>query len=86
MGTKKRNPATLLQRIQRAARAHGVEIAESPRRGKGSHQLFLLYDQDGRQLDQFVLTGHNRDISSLVLRDLEKRLAPLFGEKWAEER
>ncbi|MCA1188737.1 MULTISPECIES: hypothetical protein [unclassified Saccharopolyspora] len=63
-----------------------MRLVESPQRGKGSHRLFLLCDEDDRELVRFVLPGHQREVSWTVLRSIEGRLAPLLGEKWMEER
>lgn len=80
-------PAKVLRLARRAARDIGAVIEEDPRRGKGSHRRFVVRRRrEGRELGEFTLTGHNREISWTVLNDIETRLTPLFGEKWTEER
>lgn len=60
-----------------------VEVAG---RGKGSHQLYALLDQDGAHHGQFIVPQHPRELSWVVLRSIEASLAHLFGEKWMEDR
>ena len=57
-----------------------------PGRGKGSHQLYAIVDQDGSHLDRFVVPHHARELSWLVLRSIESNLTHLFGTSWMEKR
>ncbi|WP_228717472.1 hypothetical protein [Allosaccharopolyspora coralli] len=77
----------MLQLARKAAREHGASIEEDPARGKGSHRLFHVRDREtGDHLASFTLTGHQRELSWMVLRSIETQLASIFGEKWMEEK
>jgi hypothetical protein len=75
----------LLRLITRHARAHGLEVQELPKRGKGSHRRYVVVDADGDVVARFGLTGHSQELSWTVLRSTEEAMAPLFGPKWMEE-
>jgi hypothetical protein len=53
--------------------------AAEPRREHG-------LDEKGTEVVRFAVTGHKRELSWTVLWSIEDSLAPLFGEKWMEER
>lgn len=78
-------PAQTVQAVRRAARRRGLTVVEVTGRGKGSHQLYRLVDQDGATAGQFTVPQHPRALSWKVLRSIEDGLAPLFGEKWMEK-
>ncbi|GAA3363989.1 hypothetical protein [Saccharopolyspora gregorii] len=86
MVNKKLKPAKVLSLARRAARGAKATIKEIPGRGKGSHRIFAVYDRDGAEVARFGLTGHNKEISWHVLTHVETGLAPVFGEKWLEDR
>jgi hypothetical protein len=77
-------PAQTLAMVRKLARAHDLAVRQSSRRGKGSHETYVLVDSSGHEVERFGLTGHARELSWTVLTRLEERLAPLFGEKWME--
>ena len=76
--------ATTMQIVRRTARRHSVAVVEISGRGKGSHRWHALVDSSGMEIVRFSLTDHPRELSWTVLRNLEERLAPHFGEKWME--
>ncbi len=78
------NPAEALSLVRRHARREGLRVLQLAKRGKGSHQIYALPDSSGEEVVRFGLTRHARDLSWEVLRALEERLAPWFGEKWTE--
>jgi hypothetical protein len=78
------NPAEALSLVRRNARKHQLTVRVLPKRGKGSHEIYALADSDGTEVARFGLTGHARDLSWGVLRRLEERLEPHFGERWTE--
>ncbi|EHR49978.1 hypothetical protein SacmaDRAFT_1708 [Saccharomonospora marina XMU15] len=86
MVAKRLKPAKVLSIARRAARKSGHTLERIEGRGKGSHQIYLVRDQHGQELVRFAVTGHNRELSWAVLRSIENALAPLFGEKWMEEK
>lgn len=86
MVNKRLKPAKLLQLIRTEARRHGLTIEEIPGRGNGSHRISVVRDQQGNEITRFGATGHSRELSWKMLRDIEARLEHLFGEKWMEEK
>lgn len=77
-------PAQALAIVRKPARGHNLAVRQLPRRGQGSHEIYVLVDSSGSEVERFGLTGHARELSWTVLTRLEERLAPLFGEKWME--
>lgn len=76
-----------LRLVRKLAREHALRVVAVPGRGKGSHSLYQLVDSDGQEVERFGVTGHgSKDLSWTVLTRLEERLAPIFGEKWTEQR
>lgn len=75
-----------LNLIRKLARQRGYKVVQLPGRGKGSHSLYVLRDSAGDEVERFGLTGHAKDMSWTVLRQLEARLASQFGERWTEKR
>lgn len=86
MVNRRTKPAQTLKLVRIAARAHGLTVTEIPGAGKGSHVVYALIRADGSQVARFGLTGHNRELSWTVLRQLEAGLAFLFGDGWLERR
>ncbi|MGH3683819.1 MAG: hypothetical protein ACRDSM_01895 [Pseudonocardiaceae bacterium] len=74
----------VLALVRRLARHKELTLVELRGRGKGSHRLYQLVDADGAEVVRFGVTDHPGDVSRLVLRRLEERLAPVFGEDWTE--
>lgn len=68
------------------ARRHGFTLVEMVGRGKGSHRMLRLVDEDGIEVARFGVTDHPGDMSAMLLRRLEQRLEPLFGPRWTEKR
>ncbi|MGH3779070.1 MAG: hypothetical protein ACRDRO_00195 [Pseudonocardiaceae bacterium] len=76
----------MLTLIRKLVRQHHLTVEELPKRGKGSHRIFVLVHAEGNEVGRFGLTGHSRDLSWKVLENTERTLAHLFGEKWTEGR
>jgi hypothetical protein len=74
----------MLSLIRRKARQSGLAVEELPGRGKGSHHVFSITDSTGKEVARFSLTGHNRDLSWTVMRQIEDGLAHLWGGRWTE--
>jgi hypothetical protein len=74
----------ILALVRRLARQKELTLVELRGRGKGSHRLYRLVDAGGSEVVRFSVTDHPGDVSWLVLRRLEERLAPVFGEDWTE--
>jgi hypothetical protein len=52
------------------------------KRGKGSHRMVGLYDEDGKQLAWTVIPQHPGDLSPKVTRQIEATFEPYFGKGW----
>ncbi|MGH3854496.1 MAG: hypothetical protein ACRDR6_13575 [Pseudonocardiaceae bacterium] len=74
----------VLALVRRLARREELTVVELPDRGKGSHRLYRLVYAGGSEVVRFGVTDHPGDVSWLVLRRLEERLEPVFGEDWTE--
>ena len=67
--------------LVRILRAHGVyETA----RGKGSHTLWELRDQEGRVVGTTTVPGY-RGIDELLWRKIEKDLSTQLGARWLRD-
>ena len=55
-------------------------------RGRGAHRHYIVLDSDGDEVGRFVVTGHARELSWPVLRNIEHALAHLFGSRWTEDK
>ncbi|MBO0832251.1 MAG: hypothetical protein J2P29_09805 [Actinobacteria bacterium] len=82
MVSRKMKSGAALSLIRRRAREHELKVRELPGRGKGSHRMFVIETSSGAKVGNFGLTGHPKELSWTVLKRLEERLAPLFGERW----
>lgn len=74
-----------LKLMRRHARRHGWAVAQVPRRGKGSHTVWIVVDEPGNELGRAALTGHSGDMTWTVTRSIEEALAPIFGEGWMDK-
>lgn len=86
MVNRRMKPAQVLTLVRKLARRHDLTVEELPKRGKGSHRIFVLVDPEGNEVGRFGLTGHSRDLSWKVLESTEDSLAHLRGVKWTEAR
>jgi len=86
MVSKRLRPRAVLTLVRKHAREHGLTVQEESGRGKGSHRLYLVIDADRLEVGRFAMTGHSRELSWTVLRNVEEALTPIFGGKWMEER
>jgi hypothetical protein len=75
--------------LRRAARriTKGWTVKEVPgkggrRRGKGSHNMVGLYDQDGAILAWTTIPQHPGDLSPRVSREIEAAFEPHLGKGW----
>ncbi|WP_326645121.1 hypothetical protein OG884_12205 [Streptosporangium sp. NBC_01755] len=68
----------------------GFTVKEIPgkngrRRGKGSHKLIGLYDEDGSVLAWTTIPQHPGDLSPVVTREIEATFEPYFGKRWMDK-
>lgn len=74
------------QLVRKVARRHGYRVSRLGGRGKGSHQIHVILDAQGREVGRFSVTDHgSTDVSWGVLRTIEDGLAGLLGDKWMEK-
>ena len=85
MVNKRLSARQALALVRLHARRHNLVVIEMVGRGKGSHRLYQLVADDGREVTRFGLTDHPGDMSAGLVRRLEQRLEPLFGLKWTEK-
>jgi len=76
----------LLRKAARQAR-RGWTVKEVPgksgrRRGKGSHKMVGLYDQDGVRMAWTTIPQHPGDLSQMVSREIEAAFEPHLGKEW----
>lgn len=74
-----------LRLIRRNARQHGWTTHQLPARGKGSHTIWVVLDEDGTEVGRVGLTGHTGEMSWHVTRSIEQALEPLFGKGWMDK-
>ena len=71
--------------IRKNARARGWKVKQQPKRGKGSHTIWVVLDEQGNEKGRVGLTGHSGDMSWKVTRSTEDALEPIFGEGWMDK-
>lgn len=74
----------MLKAIRREARRHDYTVVDFPKRGKGSHTIWIVRDGGGVEIGRIGLTGHTGDMSWTVTRSCEDALEPIFGEGWLD--
>lgn len=74
-----------LKAIRANARKHGWTVEPLPKRGKGSHTIWVVLDEDGTEIGRVGLTGHSGDMSWTVTRSIEEALEGIFGEGWMDK-
>lgn len=80
-----RSAEQVLEAIRKNARKHGYTVTRLPKRGKGSHTIWVVLDKDNRQIGRVGLTGHAGQMSQTVTRSNEKALEGIFGKGWLDK-
>jgi hypothetical protein len=80
-----RSAAQVLRAARTAAKKRGFKLEQLPKRGKGSHSIWIVVDNNGSELGRIGLTGHAGQQSQLVTRSNERALEPIFGEGWLDQ-
>jgi hypothetical protein len=76
--------------LRRAARDRGfavgqvVDPATGKPRGKGSHEVWALYDSQGFEAARSTLTKHPGEMSWTVTRAFETAFQQVLGEGWMD--
>jgi hypothetical protein len=63
-------PAQALALVRKLARRHNLAVRQLPGRGRGSHEVYVLADSSGSEVERFGLTGNARELSWKVLTRL----------------
>ncbi|MCL2483382.1 MAG: hypothetical protein FWF43_08250 [Propionibacteriaceae bacterium] len=79
-----RSAAQVLSAVRKAARISGYTVRQLPKRGKGSHTIWVVLDAQGSEIGRIGLTGHAGQQSQAVTRSNEQALEKLFGEGWLD--
>jgi len=79
-----RSATQVLKAVRRAARQNNYKVEQLPKRGKGSHTIWVVLDDDGVEVGRIGLTGHSGQQSQTVTRSNEQALEELFGEGWLD--
>jgi hypothetical protein len=81
----RKSAGEVLKLIRKHARKHGWSVDQLPKRGKGSHTIWVVLDEKGREIGRVALTGHSGDMSWTVTRNIEAALDDIFGEGWIDK-
>lgn len=79
-----RSARQVLQAARVHARRLGYRVEQLPKRGKGSHSIWIVLDSSGREVGRVALTGHAGQQSQTVTRSNEQALEAAFGEGWLD--
>lgn len=85
-----RTPQQALKLLREAARARDYTV-EQPKKsggksiGKGSHEAWAIYDEDGNELARSLFPGHRRDMSPTVTRSIEEAFEEHLGKGWMDK-
>ncbi len=78
----RKTASDVLKAMRRHARRNGWTVEQLPKRGKGSHAIWAVVDENGEGRGRIGLTGHSGEMSHTVTRSCEEALEPIFGEAW----
>lgn len=81
----RKSASAALRLIRRAARKNGYTVEQLPKRGKGSHKIWVVCDTSGTEVGRVALTGRTGDMSWTVTRSTESALESIFGEGWMDK-
>jgi hypothetical protein len=79
-----------LTQLRRAVRGKDLTVKQvvNPKtgkpRGKGSHEVWALYDKQGTEVARGGLTSHSGDMSWTVTRAFEEAFEQVLGEGWMD--
>ena len=79
-----RSAREVLRAVRKHAKLHGWDVEQLPKRGKGSHTIWVVLDEAGKEIGRIGLTGHAGKQSPTVTRSNEEALLPIFGEGWLD--
>ena len=71
-----------VRRLRRNWTVGEVAGRDGRRRGKGSHKMIGLYDENQVVLAWTTVPQHPGDLSPLVAREIEATFEPMLGKGW----
>ena len=74
-----------MKAVRAHARLHGFTVVQLPKRGKGSHTMWGVFDDEGTELGRIGLTGHAGAMSQTVTRSNDEALEHIFGSGWLDK-
>ena len=80
-----RSAAQVLRAVRKAARDRGFTVEQLPKRGKGSHAIWVVLDDKRNEVGRIGLMGRSGQQSQTVTQSNEQALEALFGEGWLDE-
>ncbi|WP_369373273.1 hypothetical protein AB1046_05770 [Promicromonospora sp. Populi] len=80
-----RSAQQVLKAVRKHARRLGYTVEQLPKRGKGSHTIWVVLDTEGKEIGRIGLTGHAGQQSQAVTRSNENALEGLLGEGWLDK-
>jgi hypothetical protein len=80
-----RSATEVLKAIRKNARRRSWTVEKLPKRGKGSHTIWVVVDDRGREIGRAALTGHAGQMSQTVTRSNEAALEGIFGKGWLDK-
>jgi hypothetical protein len=90
MVKRPRSARQALALLRKAARNRGLTVdqvvnpATGKPRGKGSHEVWALYDGQGAEIARGALTKHPGEMSWAVTRSFEEAFQEVLGEGWMD--
>ena len=79
-----RSARQVLKAMRSHAKRHGFTVRQLPKRGKGSHTIWGVFDEDDNEIGRVGLTGHAGAMSQTVTRSNEAALEHIFGRRWLD--
>lgn len=80
MVNKRMKAHAVLTLATRMARKKNLRVEELRGRGKGSHHVYVIRDEEDKEVGRFGLTSHSKEVSWTVMKSIEDGLEHLFGE------
>lgn len=81
----RKSAGEVLKLIRKQARKNGWTVEQLPKRGKGSHAIWIVINEHGEEIGRVGLVGHPGDMSWKVTRSNEEALEPIFGKGWMDK-
>ena len=80
-----RHLRTATRRLKKGWTVEEVPGKGGRRRGRGSHKMVGLYDENRIMLAWTTIPQHPGDLSAVVTREIEATFEPYFGKGWMDK-